>query len=203
MLRNLLYAILLGVGMAACLSNGDDTAPDAVQDDTILETTEETPEPEEDPADFVLTKGRAGDIRIGMPIEELQAQIREGHLLKDTTLNLEGQDYTAYVFKESDTSAGLLVEQRCEPDCRVWRVGVRTADYKTPAGVGIGSKYGDLQQHYTLNYISLGEAGLVAVAEDAGFSFILDTDSLGKLPLHKLKPADVPANTLVKGILVY
>jgi hypothetical protein len=189
--------------MAACLADRDDTATDAVQDDTVLETTEEAPVPEEDPADFVLAKGRAGDIRIGMSIEELKAQIREGQLLKDTTLNLEGQDYTAYVFKESNASAGLLVEQLCEPECRVWRIRVRTDDFKTPAGVGIGSKYGDLQQHYTIRQVSMGEAGLVAVAEDAGFSFILDTDHMGKLPLHKLKPADVPANTLVKGILIY
>ena len=203
MLRNLLYAILLGVGMAACLSNSDNTAPDAPQQDTLLDTTKEAPAPKEAPADFVLTKGRAGHIRIGMPIEELQAQLREGHLLQDTTLSLEGQDYTAYIFKENNASAGLLVEQLCEPECRVWRIRVRDHAYKTPQGIGIGSTYSDLQQHYTINYISLGESGLVAVAEDAGLSFLLDTAKMGKLPQHKLKPADVPANTLVKAILIY
>lgn len=204
MLKNLLYAILLGVGMAACLADRDKAANETATDDTtITEITEETPEPVSDPANFVIAKGRVGNVPLGIPIEEIRRNTPESQTLKDTTLQLEGQAYTAYVIKSDDDTKGILVEQLCEPDCKVWRINIRDEEYRTAEGIGIGSKYAEVQQHYPIKYVSLGDAGFVAVSETAGLSFILDTSQLNKVQLHKLKPEDIPANTLVKGILVY
>lgn len=211
MLKNILYAILLGVGMAACLADRDrDTDTVATDTDTaaeggpMTETVEfETTEAALDPANFVIRKGSVGNIRIGMPIEDMRSQVPTGQQIKDTTLQLEGQQYTAYVFSSPNSPAGLLVEQACEPDCRVWRISVRGDDYKTAQGIGLGSKYGEAAQLYPISYTSMGDAGFVAVSEDTGMSFILDTSSLDKNRLHQLKPDQIPANTLVRGILIY
>ncbi|WP_299702345.1 mechanosensitive ion channel protein MscS [uncultured Pontibacter sp.] len=211
MLKNLLYAILLGVGMAACLADRDnsddatitDTDP-AVEGGPMTETVElETPEATPDPADLLISKGRVGNIRIGMPIEEMRSQVPSGQQIKDTTLQLEGQQYTAYVFSSPNSPSGLLVEQVCEPDCRVWRISVSSNAYQTAQGIGVGSKYSEVAQHYPISYTSLGEAGFVAVSETAGLSFILGSSQLDKNQLHRMKPDQVPANTLVQGILVY
>lgn len=211
MLKNILYAILLGVGMAACLAdrdNNDDattTNTDAtVEGGPMTETVEfETPEAAPDPADLLISKGRVGSIRVGMPIDDMRSQVPAGRQIKDSTLQLEGQQYTAYVFTSPDSPKGLLVEQVCEPDCRVWRISIRDDSYRTAQGIGVGSKYSEVAQHYPIAYTDRGDAGFVAVSEAAGMSFILDTSLLDQNRLHQLNPDQVPANTLVKGIIIY
>jgi hypothetical protein len=211
MLKNLLYAILLGVGMAACLADRDnsDEADTTEMETTVeggpmTETVEfESPEATPNPADLIISKGRVGNIRIGMPIEEMRSQVPSGQQIKDTTLQLEGQPYTAYVFSSPASASGLLVEQVCEPDCRVWRISISSNAYQTAQGIGVGSKYSEVTQHYPISYTSLGEAGFVAVSEAAGLSFLLDSSQLDKNRLHRIKPDQIPANTLVQGILIY
>ncbi|PKV63192.1 mechanosensitive ion channel protein MscS [Pontibacter ramchanderi] len=211
MLKKLFYAVLLGVGMAACLSDRDNTdqtatATDTLPDDGDLTTTTADPEtssPAADPANLVIARGRAGLVRIGMPIAELRSQAMPGLQIRDTTLQLEGQPYTAYVVSTTERAPGILVEQNCEPDCQVWRISIRDPHYKTAQGIGLGSKYSEVAQHFPISYTSMGEAGFVAVSEQAGLSFILDTSQLDQNILHKLKPEQVPANTLVRGILIY
>lgn len=206
MLKHILYAILLGVSMAACLSPNDtETQQNAAQQTVSAapETTAEDAAPAPDPADFVIAKGRVGKVRIGMPIENMRSQVADGFILTDTTLMQEGMQATAYLLRPQNEQKGILVEQVCEPACRVWRISVHNANYKTPAGTGIGSKYGEVQQVYPITYTGMGEGNFAAVSEEAGFSFILDVSQLPQGKLAQLKPADVPANTLVKSMLVY
>ena len=210
MLKNIVYAILLGVGMAACLADNDSSneaasgTDQATESSPTLETMEtETAPAVADPADLVLAKGRAGQVRIGMPIEEMRSQLPANQQIQDTTLQLEGQAYAAYIIRTPGNQKGMLVEQVCEPDCQVWRISIRNPDYRTAQGIGVGSKYGEVAQHYPVTYTSLGEAGFVAVSEANGMSFILDTRQLDQNRLHQLKPDHVPANTLVQGILIY
>ncbi|MDO6390266.1 mechanosensitive ion channel protein MscS [Pontibacter sp. BT731] len=210
MLKNILYAFLLGVGMAACLADHDKAGEGATTTSTTTESgpLTEAAEPRTspaviDPADLVLGKGRAGAMRIGMPIEEMRSQVPAGQQIRDTTLQLEGQQYTAYVISASESPQDILVEQICKPDCQVWRINIRDPNYRTAQGIGVGSKYSEVAQHHPIAYTSLGEAGFVAVSEKSGMSFILDSSQLDQSRLHQLKPDQVPANTLVQGILIY
>jgi hypothetical protein len=204
MLKNLIYAILLGAGMAACLADNNNTAvTDAPDKAAIPDATVPDTQTEAQPTDFVLEKGRAGAIRIGMPIDELRQMQFIGQQLRDTTLQLEGQAYTAYTLHTTAGEPGLLIEQQCEPDCQVWRIRVLGNDYKTAQGLGVGAKYGEVAQQFRISYASLGDAGFVAVSEQAGMSFILNTSTLDSRKLHQLKPDQIPANTLVRSILLY
>ncbi|WP_114779267.1 mechanosensitive ion channel protein MscS [Botryobacter ruber] len=203
MLRNLIYAILLGVGMAACLADRDKNPPEA---EVTGEEAAMTGSPEEDapdPAAFTIAKGRVGDIRVGMPVTEMRTQVPQHFILTDTLLHLEGQAYTAYRLREEGSSTGLLIEQKCETDCQVWRIRVSSPSYKTAAGVGAGATFSQVRQHYSINFLGLSEAGLVAVAEQDGISFVLDNAALPREKLSRLKPADIPANTPVKQIFIY
>lgn len=152
---------------------------------------------------MVLAKGRAGAIPIGMPIADLRQLQLGNQQLRDTTLHPEGQAYTAYTLRQPDGTPGLVIEQICEPDCQVWRIRVLSDDYKTAQGLGAGAKYGEVAQLYPISYASLADAGLVAVSEEAGMSFFLDTGTLDQSKLHQLKPDQIPANTLVRSILLY
>ncbi len=204
MLKNLIYAILLGTGMAACLADNDNTAVTDSSDTTAIpEATPSDTGTDAQAADFTLTKGRAGAIRIGMSIAELRQLQLGGQQLRDTTLQLEGQDYTAYTLRNADGTPGLLIEQQCEPDCQIWRIRVLGNNYKTAQGLGVGAKYGEVAHQFPISHATLGDAGLVAVSERAGMSFLLDTSTLDPNKLHQLKPNQIPANTLVRSILLY
>ncbi|MHA6248845.1 mechanosensitive ion channel protein MscS [Pontibacter sp. CAU 1760] len=205
LIRNILYAVLLGVGMAACLSQNDEAATETA---TASEATpgvahETTTAP--DPATLVIAKGRVGNIRIGMPIEQVRQEVPAGTVVQDTLLRQEGMESTAYLLRTSGQQQGLLIEQRCEPDCRVWRINILSNDFKTAKGIGLGSKYSEVKAAYPIGTVALAEGNLVAISEESGMSFVLEDTNLPQDSKNKGKysPANIPANTLVKRILLY
>ncbi|GAB3203781.1 hypothetical protein ABID22_002020 [Pontibacter aydingkolensis] len=203
MIRNIIYAILLGVGMAACLSQREDET--GIESDqpatTEAEVSETTPSP--DPATFVIEKGHVGDITIGTSIDSLRNQVPAGYTIADTTLTLEGSQSTAYLLKPQNATKGLLIEQTCNPDCKVWRINAQHQDFRTPKGISVGSKYSEVQQQHSISTVTLADGGFVAVSKVAGLSFVLDTSQLPKNRIASYTPETVPANTLVKRILIY
>lgn len=202
-IRNILYAILLGVGMAACLSQSDEAATESETEDgtATAPATESTPAP----ATFVIEKGRAGNIKLGMPIEEVRQQVADGTAVKDTLLMLEGQQSTAYLLHKDDRDKGLLIEQVCEPDCRVWRISVLSPDYKTAKGIGVGSRYGEVKQAYPISTVAFEEGNFVAVSDTASMSFELDDTQLPQdaKDMGRYNPGNIPDNTLVTRVMLY
>ncbi|WP_242916799.1 mechanosensitive ion channel protein MscS [Pontibacter liquoris] len=204
-LKHILYAVLLGVSMAACLSQSDqpETRPDTVATagPSPVAAAEVAVQP--DPASFVIEKGHVGNVRLGTLTEDLRQHIPVGYTIADTTLQQEGMQATAYLLYPQNETKGLLVEQVCEPACHVWRIAVHNPRYKTAKGIGIGSTFSEVQRAYPISYVSQGEGNFVAVVEEMGLSFVLDQSQLPKDKLTRIKPADVPGNTVVKSILVY
>jgi hypothetical protein len=204
-LKNIFYAVMLGVGMAACLSQGDSkkepgSPPGALAD--VGATEVETPPPAPDPALFVIDKGRVGNVKIGMPIDTMRQHVPAGLTIADTTLMQEGTAATAYLLRPYDQPKGIVIEQLCQPACHVWRIKIVSPAYQTKQGIGIGATFEQVQQVYPIRNVSLGEGNLVAIA-DAGLSFVLDKSKLPQNKLASLTPADIPPNTPVKSILVY
>lgn len=192
--------------MAACLSQSENENNATTETEATEETASAaTTEPAPDPAAFAVEKGRAGNIRIGMPIDQVRQKVDTKMEVKDTTLNLEGQQSTAYLLRPEGHEKGLLIEQLCEPDCKVWRISVQSQDYKTAKGIGVGSTYDEVKQAYPISNISLAEGNLVAVSEEAGMSFELEDTQLPQDSNKKGKynPANIPATTTVKRIMLY
>lgn len=206
MLKNILYAVLLGVGMAACLSQQDETQDNPTEsapEEALITAITEEAAPQPDPALFVVGKQRVGNIRIGMPIEQMREQVASGLSIKDTTLQQEGIQSTAYVLHPEGQRKGFLVEQSCKPECQVWRISILSTDFRTAQDISVGSKYSELQQAYRIRTVTYEEGNLVALAPDAGMSFILDHSPLPTDQLPKLTATTTPANLLVKKILLY
>lgn len=205
-LKNIFYAIMLGIGMAACLSQNDrdgeeataaDTTPDLLTDTTEPATT--TPKPE----DLAIVPGRVGFVTIGEPMEQMRQNIPAGFTIADTTLQQEGMQSTAYLIKPEKNSKGILVEQQCNASCNVWRINVLSDLYKTTKGVGVGATYSQARQQYPISTVLLADGGLVAVAKEDGITFVLDTSQIPEKQRSKLTPATVPPATRIKSILIY
>ncbi|OKL39916.1 hypothetical protein [Pontibacter flavimaris] len=204
MLKNIIYAVLLGVGMAACLSQQtEDEETASAPDISLLPDTAEEETAQPDPALFVVEKQQVGNVRIGMPIAQMREQVAVGLSIKDTTLSLEGTQSTAYVLRPEDQPKGILVEQACEDDCNVWRISVLSPTYETAKGIGVGATYSELQQAYEIHSVTFEEGNLVAIAPEAGMSFILDHGTLSGSQISSISAATVPADLLIRKILVY
>ncbi len=205
MIRNIIYAILLGIGMAACLSQRDDQSATETEGTVVpdMETTTEKETITPDPTSFVIQKGNVGKIQISMLMEKLLNDIPKGYTIADTTLMQEGMQATAYLLKPQQKDKGLLIEQSCNPDCNVWRINVKAPAYRTPQGIGIGSKYAEVQKYHPISTVILADGGFVAVSKATGLSFVLDTTSLPQNKLASYTPETIPANTIVKSILIY
>ncbi|GAB3537285.1 hypothetical protein GCM10027443_30000 [Pontibacter brevis] len=205
MIRNLLYAILLGVGMAACLSQNENESAEESNVQQQINATETDAVAAPAPSTLVIEKGQVGNLRIGMPINQVREQVPTGMVINDTTLTQEGQQSTAYVLRPKGQEKGLLIEQVCEPNCMVWRISVDSEDYKTAKGLGVGSKYGEVKEAYSIGTVALAEDNFVAVSEEAGMSFVLDDTQLPQdaRDRGRYNPGNIPANTLVKRIIIH
>ena len=204
-IKNIFYAILLGVGMAACLSQnekdvGEQTAGTA-REITETETAAQpiTPTTEQ----LQIQPEKVGFISIGDDIEQMRQTIPTGFTIKDTTLQQEGTPATAYVISAETHSKGFLVEQQCNPTCSVWRLNVQSDKYKTPKGIAVGSAYSQVQKTHPISTVTLADGGLVAVAKEGGISFVLNTEQIPVNQRGRLTPGTVPAATPVKAILIY
>ena len=204
-IKNIFYAILLGVGMAACLSQNDQNVEGATAgtatEQSITETTEETITPTAD--QLRIAPGKVGFVTIADDIEQMRQTIPAGFAIADTMLQQEGTQATAYIIRPENEDKGILVEQQCTPDCKVWRLNVQSEKYKTVKGVGVGDTYEKAQKQHPINTVTLADGGLVAVAKDGGMTFVLDPTQIPANDRSRLTPETVPPTTRVKAILIY
>src|SRR5687768_8185155 len=148
LLKNIFYAILLGVGMAACLSQNDKQKEEGTATSVIEENATETSAPPVAPSPEQLAIGpnKVGFVTIGQDIKQMRQNIPTGFAITDTTLQQEGMQATAYIIRPEQQAKGFLVEQQCDQDCKVWRLNVKSEEYKTPKGIHVGSTYAQAQK---------------------------------------------------------
>lgn len=199
-MKSISYYILLLLVLLACRSEPGTGGPK----DTSPNAADEAPDEEEVMRKFRLAPNQAGPVRIGMPVEELEAAVPV-EMLVEKEINREGQLYTVYeVLNDSySQETGLVAEPRCDPACRIYRIEVRDRKYQTEDGLGIGSTYGAVRQALPIAYASAAEGNLVAVSEEAGMSFLLDQSAFSGEELRNMKKGNIPDSTQVTGILLF
>ncbi|MGV3504383.1 MAG: mechanosensitive ion channel protein MscS [Adhaeribacter sp.] len=151
-----------------------------------------------DPASYRISPGQAGPIRIGMQVSELKEKL-PGQL-KETVLHLEGQPYKA--FQIGQFESGVLVEEKCRPDCQVWRIQVRDAAYRTGEGLGVGSSLGEVKKHYPISFLGPGETEIVAISKQKKITFLLDVSGLPEKKVPFLNLQNTPDSVKVLGMLI-
>jgi hypothetical protein len=155
--------------------------------------------PPAEAARYRISPSQVGAIKIGMPVADLKKVIPASQL-KETNIHLEGQGYKAYAI--GPHQAGLLVEETCEPACRVWRIQVRNPAYRTAEGLGVGSSLGEVKKHYPISFLGSGETEIVAVSNQQKITFMLDVSQLPPRQVPWLNLQNTPDSVKVLGMLV-
>ncbi len=133
-----------------------------------------------------------------MRVGELRS--RFGLTLREVTLVRDGEHYPAFAVGKVGRGGlpALLLEPLCEDgeedaigaptdQCRIWRITIRDPAYHTAAGLGVGSRYGDLRLAAPLTFVGPNPMGIAATAESWQMSFLLDAAAIeaSKLPVRR------------------
>ncbi|MFC1607471.1 hypothetical protein ACFL47_05825 [Candidatus Latescibacterota bacterium] len=130
----------------------------------------------EKPQPFLLRKGAAGKLKLGMSKNELYKQFDE-KLTELTDLKLEGHYCPAIAIYLSDESneekqqPNLIAEITQKKDWTVWRIRVYDKRFRTKEGIGIGSTFGEIKKLYDFGWSHHGEHMLCAEVKDLKVHF--------------------------------
>lgn len=186
-------------------TNSSAAADTALTREMPFDTTQGTSEkpPAQPPTGLLITRSQIGDIKIGMPVAALRKVI-PANRLKEVSIYKKGQGYKAYEVrtKAGDAQAALRIEEKCEPECQVWRIQVMDRAYRTTTGLGIGSSLGEIRKHYPISYLGTGETEIVAVSEKEKITFMLDVSHLPPREVPFLNIKNTPDSVRVLGMYI-
>jgi len=129
-----------------------------------------------------------------------ELRLHFGPLLRAVTMRRGDEDFPAFaVGRVGRTSVpALLLEPLCEEGqdnadgspsdhCRIWRITVRDPAYRTAAGLGVGSRYGEVRLAAPVSFVGPTTMGIAATAEEWHMDFLLDPDPIevSRLPLRR------------------
>ena len=186
-------------------SNSSVNSNSALTNDTVPATNQISTKlrPAQTPPEFLITRSQIGAIKIGMPIDELEKLIPADRL-NEVPIYKEGQGYKAYEVRKNagDAQAALRIEEKCEPECQVWRIQVIDPAYRTAASLGINSSLGAVRKHYPISYLGPGETEIVAVSEKENITFMLDVSHLPLSKVPFLNNKNTPDSVRVLGMYI-
>ena len=177
---------------------------------TASEPGGSTAPPVATPADslqYLLSPGRVGSLRLNMRESEL-LKVVPAKQMRASTRTLEGIRYPVYELPDhrNPQAPPLLLEMVGDSveGYRLWRVRVTDPKYRTAAGIGVGSPYGAARQLYPVSTVERTDAGLVAVSDQVGMSWLLDEKSLPKASRTRaFTPGDIPPATRITEVLLF
>ncbi|CAA9237760.1 MAG: hypothetical protein AVDCRST_MAG95-1295 [uncultured Adhaeribacter sp.] len=154
-------------------------------------------------AEWRIGKSRVGPIRVGMAVNTLLKTI-PAEILKEVPITREGRGNRAYEIRRQAAAdqPSLLVEETCEPICKVWRIHVQDPAFKTKEGLGVGSTLAEVKKHYKISYLGAGETEIVAIADEAKITFLLDVSKVSPAQVPRLNVNNTPGHTPVIGLLI-
>ncbi|WP_156026957.1 hypothetical protein [Sporocytophaga myxococcoides] len=154
------------------------------------------------PDEYAISKERAGNLTIDMPIGSIFNYYDKSQISK-SSFTSEGQKFEAYFIKTSrDTSRYLRVDPICTDSCKIWRIKVYDKRYKTRSGIGIGSKVGDIKSYHFIDWAGNTEDGPAFGLERLGITFLIDTNTLSASARENIDIETLSDSAKVSGILI-
>ena len=157
-----------------------------------------------DDSDFLLLRGHAGKIYLGMTIDEF-LHLYDRTCFEFTDLQLEGLFTPAIKLTYGGKKEPLLTAEYAFLDNKwvISRMFVYNGRFKTDKGISVGSTLGDLRRNYRVDWIDFGEGpGAYAYVEELGMSFGLDLSPLGTRAFNLVREKKVPDNVSITTILI-
>jgi outer membrane protein assembly factor BamD (BamD/ComL family) len=161
------------------------------------------PQTSENRNNYLLSKGRAGNLELGMNSGELYSLFDKA-LTRMTDLKLEGY-YCPAVEIYADKSMkqpSIVVQITDETDWKTWRIRVHDIRYKTKENIGIGSTLGEIKKAYgdtyTLDWTAHREGERCIAVPALKLHFELDFNPYDwKRENYDLLPADTKVLSVV------
>lgn len=126
---------------------------------------------------FLLAKGKAGFVEIGMTIDAAQAKYgREAtKLIARYPEGMFTPLLEVYLPGHTSTTApALLLRIEQDKEWIIDGIGVEDGRFRTREGIGVGSTLGQIRRAYRINDIAFGEGPLYANVAELAMSFQLD-----------------------------
>ena len=150
----------------------------------------------------LVERGKVGSVAIGSVAETIYEEFGDRARLVD--LRLEGQLTPALEIRLFGVQTPVSLVAEISPSNNklvVTRIRVLDPRFRTKEGVGVGSTYSDLRQHYAIDWVGPGEGDFFARVEALGISFMLDMSAAqGASKIRD--PMRVPAEARVVGMLI-
>jgi hypothetical protein len=154
------------------------------------------------PDEFAISKERAGNLTIDMPINNIFSYYNKANISKSVYTS-EGQKYEAYFIKTSrDTSRYLRIDPICSDSCKIWRIKVSDKRYKTRSGLGIGSSVGEIKSYHFIDWVGNTPDGPAFGLERLGIIFLIDSTGLSPSMRKDMDLENLADSTKVTGIVI-